>query len=205
MWLLCPHVLALITPSKMELYKIPKFDDGVIPVKQAPSPLEIYDIDQAVDLASFHWRSPSCEHCHDGRYHTTDFHSDLTICRVLPNPYDKDGEVLQHTMSSKSAQGLFRMLWHETRDIWDVPVTKMRFHSCVHSSRAPDHPGYLRLDSSEIADVKRTVEIVIPLDQRSVDDLAWDESTGKICAVMPGSVQLHGEHYINIVIINLLE
>ncbi|KAF7979584.1 hypothetical protein HWV62_41882 [Athelia sp. TMB] len=204
-WLLCPHVFALIMPSKMKLYQIPQFDldEGLTPLKQAPSPFQVYDIDEAVDMASFHWRSPSCEHCHDGRYHTTDFHSALTICRVLPNPYDKDGEVLQHKMSSKFAQGLSRMLWHETSGRWDMPPPKMRFHSCVHSSRAPDHPGYLRLEISEKVDVTRIATIVTPLDQSFVDDLAWDESTGKICAVIP--VQLDGEHHIKIVTIDLLE
>ena len=168
----------------MAHYRVPKFGNESGPVGLAVvTAFAVYDISK--DTTAFHWPLPSCYHCHDGHSYIRGYSRVPPTCIVLPPPLDWNGEVTHHEISWRRAWGLFRIVWEENTA--HAPGNNLRFHSIVHSSRAFDHPGYMRLESSQAADIKRTATIVTPLRNSRLRDLSWNESTGKICALIPAT------------------
>lgn len=71
-----------------------------------------------------------------------------------------------------------------TRVLWSEEMENLRFFSRVHTTKHDDHVGYRRLGRKSAHDTTDETMIISSLSNHyGVDDLSWDEESGRICVI----------------------
>ena len=182
MTILCPHLILVSAPSCIYLYKIPELstmpENGVLNIVPA-TPLAKYE-EWTVDYHhNFIWDT-LCSH-HSGRMSTLFFsESGSCLLAVLPSIGQSHSDAVTHMVGTHAAFGPTRAIWLKESL---QPIERIKLESCVHFTKPDTHAGYLRLGRTRAPDPSRSCYIPIGGQFGHVQDISWDEESGKICIV----------------------
>lgn len=95
----------------------------------------------------------------------------------------EDTAVIGHPITFRYALGPSRMLWAENRGGDSV----IELYGCAHTTKDNEHPGYMRLGRVGPPDPSHKVSISLAGETGIIQDLSWDEGSGRICAVVSPS------------------
>lgn len=180
--IICPHLVVLSTPQQFFLFAIPELEPIVehkLASRAFATPFATYGLDKHDDV----WNRLCCNQ--EGRLAVAtaaelDFSvSDDMFLVIWPPAGQPEDKFIRHRLwqfDMNPSRGIFVKHYHFSGSI--------ELNICTHFSKHDDHPGYMRLGTSEAPDPSRVVNI--PLDGQSgyIKDLSWDEESGRICVLI---------------------
>jgi len=197
--ILCPHLILVSAPSCIHLYYIPEL--SAMPENSVPNIVPAIPLAKYVEwIDDFHfiWNT-LCKH-HSGRM-SPQFFSDTGPCFlvVFPSMGQSHSDTVTHLAGTHAAFGPTRVVWlKETFQ----PVGRIKLESCVHFTKLDTHPGYMRLGRTKAPDPSRICHIAIYGQFGPVQNISWDEESGKICIVclpLPGEENINGHKVLLLV------
>jgi len=182
MTILCPHMILLSAPESLYLYAIPELsqtlENGVSPIRSATPLAEHHE--GLHDPSGKSIQDALCTH-HEGRRSTLTFSADYKCCLVvLPSPGQNSDTLVEHTVGAYISHGPSRTIWLENccDDTGNVVLG-----GSTHCTKPDNYSGYARLGRSGAPDTSRTWHVPLGIQLGDVEDLSWDELSGKVSIV----------------------
>jgi hypothetical protein len=181
MTILCPHMILLSASQRLYLYSIPELEPipagGVSSIVPA-MPLAEYDETILEPCNRSIW-SALCNH-HSGRLSTLTFSLHGQCClTVLPLVGRDSDTFVHHSLDTYISRGSSRAIWVEENR---PRVENLLLRGSTHHTKPDNYSGYLRLGRSRAPDPSR-IWVVSVGELGLVEDLSWDEQSGRICVV----------------------
>jgi len=176
--ILCHHMILVSTSSSLRLYQIPEF----LPVRS-----NIEHSNLATPLATHVIGKPNpdkliwnalCAHL-DHRICTYIFSDEEEALLILPLPGQSGDDIVCHVFEGPCFMGSSRAIGCR-KAFSTCPMEIQCFAPC---SRKDSHIGYVRLGRTQAPNPSRPVSVQLPGYDGRVEDLSWDEESGRICLI----------------------
>lgn len=175
--IICAHMLLVSTPSDLYLYQAPK----LVPISPdieshalVASPLAIYGPQRPNDGRMI-WDTVH----HDGRIATYTYSSDEESLLILPPPGGNEDDIVRYVLDGPCSMGNSRAVGCR---LW-VDQEPMELQCFTHFTRPDNHFGYARLGLSKAPEPSHYTSISLVGQNGRVEDLTWDEESGRICLI----------------------
>jgi hypothetical protein len=177
MTMLCSHMILVSTPLGLHLYRIPDFGSDASSHSDIAHPLAVYIQGKSEESDKTVWDS-LCLH-YDGRLATYTFTEEEEALLILPCPGQSEDEFVRHVIDGPCSMGNSRAIG--CKDF--VDMQPMELQGFTHFTSHNRHVGYVRLERIKAPDPSRPVLVSLPGQDGRVEDLSWDEESGRICVI----------------------
>lgn len=177
--MLYPFYLLITSTHGLDLYKIPEFGP--------PRGYFTTDWPIALPAASSikgrlsHERSISDELSlvYDGRVATFIYADHEEGLSILPSPCKPNEQPILRTFDGPCSMGSSRSIGYHGQ----TEMQPLELRCLAHLTRRDDHPGYVRLERTVAPDPSQSVIIDLKNETGIIEDLSWDEGSGKLCMI----------------------
>ena len=194
---LCPHMVLVSTLSCLYLYQTPKFmplGSGIKSHLNLSTPIAIHDF-RFPNQGKLIWNA-LCPHF-DGRFWCYIFPQAEVEEALLISPLPgSDGDFIRHVFDGPCSADSSRAIG--CQDTVELQHIKLLCYSVGTYHDAST--GYLRLGRTKAPDPSQSVSIQLPGYHGHVEDLEWDEESGRICATYNPA----GEHSSSLLMIDMI-
>ncbi|KIM86421.1 hypothetical protein PILCRDRAFT_4916 [Piloderma croceum F 1598] len=175
---LCPHMILVSTLSSLDLYQTPEFmplGSSIKSCSNLSTPIAIHDFTKP-NQGKLIWNA-LCPHL-DGRFWCYIFSEVEEALLISPLP-GSDDDFVRHVFDGPCSTDSSRAIG--CRDTVEFQHIELL---CFSASTYHDaSTGYMRLGRTQAPDPSRSVSIQLLGYYGHVEDLSWDEESGRICAI----------------------
>jgi hypothetical protein len=118
-----------------------------------------------------------CSH-YDGRLETYTFTEEEALL-ILPSPGQSEDDFVRYVIDGSCSMGNSRTIG--CKDFADMQP--MELQSFTHFTRTDGNAGYVRLGRTKAPDPLRPTSVPLLGQDGRVEDLSWDEESGRICVI----------------------
>jgi hypothetical protein len=176
---LCPHMILLSTLSGLYLYQTPEFmplGSSIKSCSNLSTPIAIHEFTKPKQEGKLIWNA-LCPHL-DGRFWCYIFSEVEEALLISPLP-GSDDDFVRHVFDGPCSTDSSRAIG--CRDTVESHHIELL---CFSAGTYHDtSTGYLRLGRTQAPDPSRSVSIPLLGYHGHVEDLSWDEESGRICAI----------------------
>jgi hypothetical protein len=172
--ILCSHMILVSASFGMFLFEIPQLkpaSEGGFSNPVSVAPLVANGQDVSI-------RNALCRH-HDGCVSAYAFAEHQEALVILPPLENLSQKAVRYTLQGSCYRNASRaIMCHDHLGLG--PITVQCF---THFTRSDGHVGYLRLGRTKALDPSRPVTISLAGHNGHMEDVSWDEESGRVCII----------------------